>query len=125
MAPNANPKPMPRISLPAIVRFWGPGISGAGMLENVSMTGALIWPATTIPARSTDLRLELVTGGGLRVRAGATVIRRDGAGFAVGLRSLEPPVDRLLQAIIRLGSADSPRVARAREGDGGGDRSAG
>jgi hypothetical protein len=103
MACHASTEPMPRISLLAVVRFWGEGLSGAGMLQNISMTGALIWPATTIPACSTDLRLELVTAGGMHMRTGATVIRREGAGFAVALRWFEPQTDQILNTIIQLG----------------------
>jgi hypothetical protein len=85
---------MPRHEMRAAVAFWGSNLEGGGTISNISVSGALIEPASPSVLPGTPLKLFVNGVEFSSVELSAEVVRTTGAGFAVSFEELGAALGR-------------------------------
>ncbi len=91
---------MPRHEMRAAVAFWGTNLEGGGTISNISVSGALIEPASPSVLPGTSLKLFVNGVEFSSVELSAEVVRTTGSGFAVSFDELGAETDRLLRELL-------------------------
>ncbi len=91
---------MPRHEMRAAVAFWGSHLEGGGTISNISVSGALIEPASPSVLPGTTLKLFVNGVEFSSVELSAEVVRTTPSGFAVSFDELGPETDRLLHELL-------------------------
>ncbi len=102
-----NQLPSTRYELDASASYQGADVEGEGTIANISLSGALLEPASLPlpPGTALDLRVtRLPPSSGLEISS--EVVRATESGFAVRFKDLDPEVVDLLRELLPARSTE-------------------